>query len=227
MRSRGKDYEREATAVGQLIRENRPGASSLLDVACGTGLHLQFLASAFDRVEGLDLSDDMLELTSKLVPGVRVHVGDMRDFQLSSKFDAITCMFAIPHLQSNAELRQTIEGLTHHLTPGGILVIEPWFRPFEFLPGYVASDVVRRDGRAVHRVSHSIPEGHDGDRVRMTVHYVDADPDAGIRHFTETVRLSLFTDAQYQNAFAAAGCAAEFFPLEGFVRGVWVARRSY
>jgi ubiquinone/menaquinone biosynthesis C-methylase UbiE len=38
---RGKDWVREAEAVVALVRERNPRAASLLDVACGTGIHLE------------------------------------------------------------------------------------------------------------------------------------------------------------------------------------------
>lgn len=49
-----KDYAAEAVEVQGLIEKRNPDAGTLLDVACGTGLHLQYLAGAFD-VEGIDL----------------------------------------------------------------------------------------------------------------------------------------------------------------------------
>ena len=42
--SRGKDYEADALSVHELAKENlRSGGNSLLDVACGTGIHLSYL----------------------------------------------------------------------------------------------------------------------------------------------------------------------------------------
>ena len=36
----GKDYDTEAAHLLERIEQRRPGASTLLDVCCGTGLHL-------------------------------------------------------------------------------------------------------------------------------------------------------------------------------------------
>ncbi|SFX77700.1 class I SAM-dependent methyltransferase [Streptomyces atratus] len=227
MRSRGKDYKNQAAEVGRLVRERKPGASSLLDAACGTGLHLRFLVDLFERVEGLDLSGDMLTFARNMIPGVQFHTGNICDFEIRARFDAVICMFAISHLRSDQELQTAVNRLVHHLTPRGILLIEPWFRPAEFIPGYLASDVIRRKDRVIHRLSHSALERDCDNRVKMTVHYADATPDGGIRHIAETVRMSLFTDAQYRDAFAAAGCAAELVDLEHFPRSVWIAQRLH
>jgi ubiquinone/menaquinone biosynthesis C-methylase UbiE len=229
MRGRGKDYRAEAAEVAEVVRRFVPDAKSLLDVACGTGLHLRFLADFFDRAEGLDASAGMLVLAKARVPAIELSQGDMRDFDLHAEFDAITCMFAIPHLDSAAELETAIACFARHLAPGGVVVVEPWFAPDEFLPGYVASDSVRDGARAIHRVSHSTRHEDRDDRMRMVVHYVDADPEHGIRHATETVGMTLFTHEQYETAFAKAGCVAQYLPGSrfgrGLERGLWVARR--
>ncbi len=39
--ARGKDYAAEASAVTDLVRSRYPHADSVLDVACGTGSHLE------------------------------------------------------------------------------------------------------------------------------------------------------------------------------------------
>ncbi|EIE98989.1 class I SAM-dependent methyltransferase [Saccharomonospora glauca] len=223
MRNRPKDYEKEAASVVEVIRERNGSARSLLDVACGTGLHLRYLADAFDSVEGVDLSPDMLALARKRIPRATFSQGDMRTLDRGAKFSAVTCLFAIPHLSSEKELKKTVRSLVDHLEPGGVVVVEPWFTPEQFLPGYIASDVVKDGDRVVHRLSHSVLVGPQ--EVKMTIHYAVAETDRGIRNVTRTVDMTLFTDAQYEEAFRDAGCAAEFLPLPAFTRGVWVAQR--
>lgn len=222
MRNRGKDYAGESAEVARVVRERNPHATSLLDVACGTGLHLQFYVELFGRAVGLDLSEDMLGLARMQIPGLTVRQGDMRDFRLEERFDAITCMFAIPHLQSATELEETVGCLVRHLAPGGVLVVEPWYSPDEFVPDYVSTDLIRDGTRTIFRVSHSVRDAGRDDRVRMVVHYVEADPASGIRHSTETLHMTLFTHEQYEKAFAAAGCAVEHLRGGSSGRGLWV-----
>src|SRR5688500_10096591 len=153
---RGKDYAGESRLVIDLIRAHRPDAASLLDVACGTGLHLGHFRAEFDRVAGLELSADMLDIARRRLPDVPFHLGDMRDFDLGdAKFDAVTCMFSsIGHMADVAELRAAMTCLARHTVPGGVAVIEPWWFPEAYHPG-VAADVARTERRSVARVSHS------------------------------------------------------------------------
>ncbi|MFC9087299.1 class I SAM-dependent DNA methyltransferase [Nocardiopsis dassonvillei] len=217
--SRGKDYRAEAKELERLIRTRRPDASSVLDVACGTGGHLVPLRDLFDRVEGLDPSPDMLAIAGRRVPRATLHRGDMRDFAIGGSFDAIVCMFSsIGYLSTVEELNETLARFVHHLTPGGVIVIEPWVFPEKFTPGYVATDLARVEGRSIARFSHSAREG---DTTRMEVHYLDADA-SGIRHLTDVHRLRLFTEAAYRAAFRQAGCSVEYVADDGFPRGAFV-----
>ena len=67
--SAGKNYELEADELHALIRARRPGAASLLDVACGTGAHLEHLHRHYE-VAGVDMSRSMLEVARNRLPGV-------------------------------------------------------------------------------------------------------------------------------------------------------------
>ncbi|GAB2898085.1 class I SAM-dependent methyltransferase [Streptomyces mayteni] len=203
----GKSYAAEARHVARLVRERRPGAASLLDVACGTGSHLETLVEEFERVAGLELSEAMLDVARPLLPGVPLHQGDMRDFDLGRRFDAVVCMHSsIGYVGDESALRRTLARLAAHLEPGGVLVIEPWWSPGTFLDRHVAGDVLTVGGQTISRVSHTV---RTGDRTRMEVHWVVADPEHGPRHTVEAHVLTLFEPAEYLAAFEAAGCTVE------------------
>ncbi|GII90692.1 class I SAM-dependent DNA methyltransferase [Sinosporangium siamense] len=223
-KGRGKDYEAEASEVRSLILKRHPGARSLLDVACGTGSHLRFFAGDFDHVEGLELSADMLKVAGERMPGVPLHQGDMRDFELGRTFDAVTCMFSsIAYMSSDEELRSALTRMAAHVVPGGVVLIEPWWFPESFLPGYVAGDVVTVDGRTLARVSRTVRKG---DASVMEVHYLAADAGTAVRHFTVTHVNTLFTRERYEAAFAAAGLRVDYIEGGPSGRGLFVAVRG-
>ncbi|MGI5271946.1 class I SAM-dependent methyltransferase [Nonomuraea sp. CA-218870] len=203
--ARGRDYAAEAARVAEVIRERNPGAATLLDAPCGTGAHLRHFAERFAHVEGVELSPDMRRVAARRLPGVTISAGDLRGFSLGRAFDAVTCLFAISHMACQSELEAAIGCLAGHLAPGGVLVVEPWWQPDGYAAGHVAGDLV--DGpRTVARVSHSVREGR---RVHTEVHCLVADSETGVRHASETFSLTLFSDAEYTAAFAAAGLGCE------------------
>lgn len=200
---RDRAYEADSRLLAKHIRERNPSASALLDVACGTGRNLRTFADAFDHVEGVDLSEDMLRVAGKRLPGVPLHRGDMKDFHLDRRFDAITCLFSsIGYLPDSGELNSALRCFGRHLAPGGVIAIEPWWFPENALSGRVMGDVVTVGGQTIARLSHTVVEGR---AHRMTAHYLVADPESGIRHFTDLHMLSLFTRQEYETAFAEAG----------------------
>lgn len=204
---RGKDFTSEAHDVADIIRARRPDAASLLDVGCGTGEHLLRWRTMFALVEGVDISPDMRAVAQAKVPDVRIHLGDMRDFDLGRRFDAICSLFStIGYMTSTAELDTAIANLTRHLTPGGVLVAEPWWFPEQFLDGYIGHDVVVKDGATVARVVRTTMV--DG-TAHLEAHYAAADAD-GIRSFVHVQRFTLFEYTDYRDAFVRAGCDVEY-----------------
>ncbi|XVQ84303.1 class I SAM-dependent DNA methyltransferase [Microbispora siamensis] len=204
---RDRSYEaQEETRSRTLIkhiRERNASASSLLDVACGTGRNLRCFAEEFERVEGVDLAEDMLRVARTRLRGVPLHRGDMKAFRLDRRFDAVTCLFSsIAYLDGAEQLNQALRCFARHLNPGGVVVVEPWYLPETAQSGRVVADVVEADGRIISRVSHTVVEGGAS---RMNVHFLVAGSGSGIRHFTDFHRLSLFTRHEYETAFEEAG----------------------
>ncbi|MER5268771.1 class I SAM-dependent methyltransferase [Actinosynnema sp. NPDC002837] len=219
---RGQDFASEAELVTTLVRDRAPGAASLLDVGCGTGEHLVTLAKHFTHVEGVDLAEPMVAVARAKLPDVAVHIGDMTALDLGRTYDAIISLSAaVAYLPSADAMGIALKNMASHLAPGGVLVVEPWYFPENFLDGHIAADIIRGAGRTISRVSRS--RAQDG-ATHIESHWVVADADA-IRHFTETHVFGLWTREQYDAAFAAAGCTAEYVPDVQLGRGLFVARQ--
>lgn len=220
---KGKDYRKEAEEIAALVRGHRLATRSLLDVACGTGQHLRHLDGLFDHVEGLELSGDMLAIATDRNPDVTFHQGDMRSFALGRRFDAVICMFSsIGHLRNTDELDSTLRCFADHLEPGGVIVVEPWWFPETFTPGYVGASVTEAGERTICRVSHSVREG---DATRIEVHYLVAEPGGGIRYLTEDHTITLFPRADYERAFERAGCDVLYQEGGSSGRGLFIGTR--
>ncbi len=217
-----KDYAGEAAQVHAWIQAHaRAAGKMLLDVGCGTGRHLERLR-AYYQVEGLDLDPHILQAARQALPDVPLHQGDMADFDLGRQFDVIVCLFsAIGYVKTEARLRQTLVNFARHLTPGGVVIFEPWFSPAKFHPGGVYATFVDQPELKLARMNVSRVE--DGISV-LDFHYLLATP-AGVEHFTECHELALFTDEQYRDATRAAGLEL-WYDSEGLTgRGIYVGRK--
>jgi SAM-dependent methyltransferase len=218
---RGKDYDAEAAEVVRQVRSRFPGASSLLDVGCGTGNHLAKFREAFDHVEGVEPASPMRRLAEKKLP-FRIHAADMRDFRLDREFDAVSCMFGpIGYMADDTQLHAAIRCMAAHLVVGGVLVLDPWWFPENFIDGYVMAEVARDESRSVARVSHSV---RTGTSMCITAKYLIGNA-TGITEFCTRDTLSLFREDQYAEAFTMAGLSVEYLPTAATDRGLFVGTR--
>jgi SAM-dependent methyltransferase len=198
----GKDYEVEADELHALIQSRRPGAASLLDVACGTGAHLVYLRRHYE-VAGLDRAPAMLAEARDRLPGVPLIAGDMRSFALDRSFDAITCLFsAIGYLRSSDELGEALQTMKQHLSPGGVVVVDGWVRRQSWRdPGTVQALSTTKDGVGAARV---VVSRRDGVCTTLEMHHLVGSLD-GVEHLVETHEMTLFSDDEYRDAFDRAG----------------------
>jgi SAM-dependent methyltransferase len=210
-----KDYATESETVARLIRERNPGARTLLDVGCGTGKHLEHLRASFE-CEGVDLDDGLLDVARELLPGVPLHQGDMRTFDLGRRFDAVTCLFsAIGFVGGPDGLADAARAFARHLEPGGVLVVEPWIRPGEWIPN-------RPHLLTAENFARMTLSGLRDERISTTeMHYLVGSPES-IEHFVEHHELYLFTDDEMRAALEGAGLRAEHDPDGLIGRGLWI-----
>jgi ubiquinone/menaquinone biosynthesis C-methylase UbiE len=214
-----KNYEAEAKRLHEIIAEKKtsPG-NSLLDVACGTGTHLSFLSKHY-AVEGLDLTSEMLEVARARHPQIVFHQGDMRTFDLGRRFDVVTCLFSsIGYLKSPLELREAAINMARHLQPGGVLIIEPWLTEETWKAGGVHALYVDKPDFKIARLDIPTSKG------RMSVfkwHMLIGTPE-GIEYLTQKHELFLFSNAEYIEAFNAAGLDVSYDDKGLMNRGLFI-----
>ncbi|MGN6798573.1 MAG: class I SAM-dependent methyltransferase [Gaiellaceae bacterium] len=217
-----KDYAKEAATLERIIGERNPDAKTLLDVACGTGKHLEHLRRTFE-CEGADLDEGLLGVARDRVPDVPLHHADMRDFDLGRRFDVITCLFsAIGFVGGTDGLTATARAFARHLNAGGIVLVEPWITPDAWMTNRPHLLTYEEPAFALARVTVS---GLRDERISTTeMHYLVATP-AGVEHFVETHEPYLFTTDEMRAAFEAAGLAVDY-DAEGLIgRGLWICSR--
>lgn len=217
-----KDYAAEATTIARLIRDRNPDARMLLDVACGTGKHLEHLRARFE-CEGVDLDEGLLDVARARLPEVPFERADMRDFDLGRQFDAVTCLFsAIGFVGSLDGLAAAARSLARHVAPGGVLIVEPWLRPDVWRPD--TRHLLTHEDEALTLVRLTL-SGLRDDRVStMAMHYLVARP-GGADYFVEQLDAYLFTDDEMRAAFEGAGLRVEHDPDGLTGRGLWIATR--
>lgn len=217
-----KRYSEEAEQVARLIRARVPEARTLLDVACGTGAHMLYLAEYGFACEGLDLDEELLSIARDRLPGTPLHIGDMQDFDLGRTFDAVVCLFsAIGYADGVKGLNRTLTCLTRHVRPGGVVIVEPWLSPEVYQVGKEHAMFVDLPDIKLARMTVSRVEG----RASVLDFKFLVMADGKIQRFEESHRIFLFTDEEYRQAFLAAGLEVEV-DTEGISgRGLYIGTK--
>jgi dTDP-3-amino-3,4,6-trideoxy-alpha-D-glucopyranose N,N-dimethyltransferase len=217
---RHKDYAGASATLCAIVDRFSPGASTLLDVGCGTGLHLSHLGTRF-VVEGLDLSPEMLDIARARCPGVRLHQGSLVEFDLGKRFDVVTCLFgSIAYARDEGNLRRAAACLAGHLQAGGLVIVEPWVTPGRFVSGRLVLDTVDDADLKVARVY--VTE-RQGEVSIFDSSYVIGTPD-GVASFRERQELGLFSDEVYRTALTDAGLDIVDASGDIFGYGLYVCR---
>ena len=95
----------------------------ILELGCGSGLFTIPLKQQGFKIEGLEISPEMIKVTQKKEPELKLHQGDMRSFNLPKSFDAILILSAtLTLLQNHQEINQCLSSSYEHLKPGGMLL---------------------------------------------------------------------------------------------------------
>ena len=135
----GSDYDRMTRFPQRLPGEReivsqwrqKLGFESVVDAACGTGLHAIALAQLGVRVVASDLSETMLTLARHHAKEMNVDVTwvqapmeSMRE-RLDGTFDMILCLGnSLPHLLDEKALLSTLKGFHALLNPGGHILLQ-------------------------------------------------------------------------------------------------------
>jgi ubiquinone/menaquinone biosynthesis C-methylase UbiE len=215
-----KNYGREVRHLERLVRSTGlRGNASWLDVACGTGRHLEFLKKRHP-VMGVDASKEMLDFARRRLPGVRLVRADMRTFHLDRTFDVVSCLFsAIGHLRTKEDVRTTFANFARHLNPGGVAIVEPWILPSAFRAG------------SIHFRSHISPDltvvrlafsSRRGNRSRIHYHFLIGKPNHDVQYIEYESDGLLLSRHELVEAMRSAGLRTRYLNqgLEG--RGLLV-----
>lgn len=119
----------ELPFIERLLRA--AGAKRVLDAACGTGKHTLALAERGYKAVGADISAGMVErakanagAAGMNTPFFKAGFGYLAQ-NVGKDFDAVLCLGnSLPHVLSEAELREALVDFASVLSPGGLLLVQ-------------------------------------------------------------------------------------------------------
>jgi ubiquinone/menaquinone biosynthesis C-methylase UbiE len=109
--------------VEDILKKHK--VKTILDLGCGTGLYLIPLHKKGFKIEGLDISKEMLAICKKRNKKINLYLDDMSKFKINNKYDSIICMdSSLVLLPSFKLMEKTIKKCFNSLEKGGILILD-------------------------------------------------------------------------------------------------------
>jgi SAM-dependent methyltransferase len=105
-------------------RLSRPGLA-MLDAGCGTGGFLRFVRDlgGFERLCGVDVSAEAIELARRELPETELHVGALTAVSFEdASFDLVTLNDVLQHVEE-AEVEASLRELRRVTRPDGVLLV--------------------------------------------------------------------------------------------------------
>lgn len=104
-------------------------SSKILDLACGSGTLAILLKLKGYDVEGLDLSQTILDIAKEKAKmhhlSIPFHLEDMTDFKLDKTFDVITCFFdSVNFLKDKEAIDSLFSSVYNHLALNGLFIFD-------------------------------------------------------------------------------------------------------
>lgn len=104
---------------------------SILDIACGTGIHLREFARRGYDVMGLDKSKEMVDfvIQKSESEGLKINCAQssMKEFKLGRQFECVICMLdSFRYLLTDEDILSHLKSVAYVLEPGGLYILDLW-----------------------------------------------------------------------------------------------------
>ena len=120
------DYPARARYIDGIIRQYKPDANLLVDLACGTGsMTVQFADLGYDVI-GVDLSENMLSKAREKSDGSILYLcQSMQELDMYGTIDAFVCTLdSLNHIEDREELILALSRVSLFLEPDGVFVFD-------------------------------------------------------------------------------------------------------
>ena len=203
-----EEYEEEAGEISRHLASARTDVVDVLELGSGGGHVARWLRDRF-RLTLVDLSPEMVEVSTALNPSCEHRVGDMRTVRLGRTFDAVLIHDAIAYLCTEDDLRAAIETARDHCRAGGIVVLVPDETTESFEPDTDHGGADAPDGRGVRYLQWSIDPDPSDTTTRIDYVFLLRDADGTTRTVHDVHVTGLFPEATWLRLLTEAGLEAE------------------
>jgi 2-polyprenyl-3-methyl-5-hydroxy-6-metoxy-1,4-benzoquinol methylase len=184
-------------AVIEKLLKNQ-NVKTVLDLTCGTGSQVFYLAKRGYDVTGSDFSEGLIKIAYEKAKKENVKIkffhGDMRTIKLG-KYDAVITMFnAIGHVTKRG-FNKAVKNIAHNLKPGGIYVFDIFNLQAlteEVVKDFSMDHIKEAEGIHIHNIQHSTINHTTGQLTSFDQHIITT-PDGKTKYYKSKFSLQLYT----------------------------------
>jgi len=213
------EYADDGAVINAIFAAAPRRVLTVLDLGAGGG-HVAMHVKDGRSMTLVDVSADMLEVSSQLNPDCEHVEGDMRTLRLGRQFDAVLVHDAIDYVTSQEDLARVIGTAFAHCRPGGLAVFVPDHTAETFRAGTGGGgghDGTGRQASFRERTSDPVP---GDDWILAEYEFTLRDSDGAVRVVPEAHRLGSFRRDTWLALLRAAGFEPEVRPGSGAGNGV-------
>ncbi len=203
-----EEYRGEALFFLDLLGGRQRPGRTLLELGSGGGSNASYFAPYFELTLA-DLSEPMLEVSRRLVPGAEHLCADMRTVRLDRTFDVVFVHDAIDYMTTEEDLRRALTTAFVHLAPGATAVVVPDATRETFEPDHGAGGTDGDDGRSVRFLHWTTDPDPKGTEAVTEYVFVLRHADGAVQVVHETHRTGLFPRATWLRIFVEIGFEAQ------------------
>ncbi len=221
------ETEAKNALIEKLLKEQR--VNTVLDMTCGTGSQVFYLAERGYEVVGSDFSPALIKIArNKAVKAGRNIIfldGDMRDLHVG-KFDAVITIFnAIGHL-AKIDFEKALQNINANLKEGGVHVFDIFYLQAitdEIIDNFTMDIESVVNGVKIRNVQHSEIDRKNGFLISHDHYTISKNIDAPEIH-TNSFSLQIYTAEELQAMLARNGFEIiHQYDMEG---GDFIANKS-
>lgn len=167
-----KDYNKEVDDLLQIL-DNPEKNSTILDFGCGSGKHAVALSNKGYKVDGFDISLEMIAFAKKRTTNVAF---EYLFENLASNYEIAYSLFDVMSYQiSVSQLTHYFHQISNVVLPGGIVVVDSWHQTGVRLapPGRTSRSVVWQNRTIERLVEPEISSIQDVYELKITLRDIE------------------------------------------------------
>ena len=131
-------FDIEVRFLSKIISRYKMKNPSILDVGCGSGLHMKKLIEGGYNVEGIDISKNQIKNAKLNInkKDIKLFRGDIKIINLRKKYNIIySIQYALNYSMKNEDLSKSLRNINKHLKRNSIFIFE-LMNPYRYLIKY-------------------------------------------------------------------------------------------